>query len=223
VRSAGRQSTGCRYRPGAGAVRRTKAPQTAGRAGAAMCAHATKWQEVSPVTGLCFICGSANTCVFFLDMKYCVFFSAFLSTSSCRLKRASCWTGAPRWGGRLRCWLAAPLPPPQVNLDLLCGADRHPSSLIIPLSLYLGPRLVNVVSLRKRPNSLYLKTNYLRILVLFNLVSSTSFSASAGPLPAPATPAPAAHSAAASPVVPPCAPLLLPLFKYCVFKKNSSF
>jgi hypothetical protein len=27
----------------------------------------------------------------------------------------------------------------------------------VPLSLYLGPRLVNVVSLRKRPNSLYLQ------------------------------------------------------------------
>jgi hypothetical protein len=31
----------------------------------------------------------------------------------------------------------------------------------VPLSLYLGPRLVNVVSLRKRPN--------LRILMLFNI------------------------------------------------------
>jgi hypothetical protein len=27
----------------------------------------------------------------------------------------------------------------------------------VPLSLYLGPRLVNVVSLRKRPSSLYLQ------------------------------------------------------------------
>ena len=31
----------------------------------------------------------------------------------------------------------------------------------VPLSLYLGPRLVNVVSLRKRPNSLYLQRAYI--------------------------------------------------------------
>jgi hypothetical protein len=46
-----------------------------------------------------------------------------------RLIRATGWAGAPRWGGRLRCWLAAPLPLPQTsNLGLQCGADRHPSS-----------------------------------------------------------------------------------------------
>jgi hypothetical protein len=29
------------------------------------------------------------------------------------LIRATGWANAPRWGGRLRCWLAAPLPLPQ--------------------------------------------------------------------------------------------------------------
>jgi hypothetical protein len=41
----------------------------------------------------------------------------------------------------------------QVNLGLQCSAGRHR----VPLSLYLGPRSVNAVSLRKRPNSLYLQ------------------------------------------------------------------
>jgi hypothetical protein len=43
------------------------------------------------------------------------------------LIRATGWANAPRWGGRLRCWLAPP-PPTTSNLDLQCGADRHPSS-----------------------------------------------------------------------------------------------
>ena len=54
--------------------------------------------------------------------------------------------------GRLRCWLAAPLPLPQT---WTCCAVQIVTR--VPLSLYLGPRLVNVVSLRKRPNSLYLQ------------------------------------------------------------------
>ena len=68
------------------------------------------------------------------------------------LIHASCWANAPRWGGRLRCWLAAPLPLPQT---WTCCAVQIVTR--VPLSLYLGPRLVNVVSLRKRPNSLYLQ------------------------------------------------------------------
>jgi hypothetical protein len=68
------------------------------------------------------------------------------------LIHASCWANAPRWGGRLRCWLAAPLPLPQT---WTCRAVQIVTR--VPLSLYLGPRLVNVVSLRKRPNSLYLQ------------------------------------------------------------------
>ena len=74
-----------------------------------------------------------------------------LRVLSC-LIHASCWANAPRWGGRLRCWLAAPLPLPQT---WTCCAVQIVTR--VPLSLYLGPRLVNVVSLRKRPNSLYLQ------------------------------------------------------------------
>jgi hypothetical protein len=58
------------------------------------------------------------------------------------LIRATGWADAPRWGGRLRCWLAAPLPLPQ---QWTCRAVQ--SVTRVPLSLYLGPRLVNVVSL----------------------------------------------------------------------------
>ena len=58
------------------------------------------------------------------------------------LIHASCWANAPRWGGRLRCWLAAPLPLPQT---WTCCAVQIVTR--VPLSLYLGPRLVNVVSL----------------------------------------------------------------------------
>jgi hypothetical protein len=65
------------------------------------------------------------------------------------LIRASCWANAPRWGGRLRCWLAAPLPLPQTSWT--CCAVQIVTR--VPLSLYLGPRLVNVVSLRKRPTA----------------------------------------------------------------------
>ena len=58
------------------------------------------------------------------------------------LIRATGWANAPRWGGRLRCWLAAPLPLPQ---QWTCSAVQIVTR--VPLSLYLGPRLVNVVSL----------------------------------------------------------------------------
>jgi hypothetical protein len=67
---------------------------------------------------------------------------------------ARCWADAPRWGGRQRwCWQAVPLPPPQVYLGLLVvqAATR------VPLSLCLGPRLVNAVSLRKQSNFLCLQ------------------------------------------------------------------
>ena len=74
-----------------------------------------------------------------------------VSNLSC-LIHASCWANAPRWGGRLRCWLAAPLPLPQT---WTCCAVQIATR--VPLSLYLGPRLVNAVSLRKRPNSLSLQ------------------------------------------------------------------
>jgi hypothetical protein len=37
----------------------------------------------------------------------------FMVSLSFCLIHASCWANAPRWGGRLRCWLAAPLPLPQ--------------------------------------------------------------------------------------------------------------
>jgi hypothetical protein len=70
------------------------------------------------------------------------------------LIHASCWANAPRWGGRLRCWLAAPLPLPQTWTWTCCAVQI---ATRVPLSLYLDPRLVNVVSLRKRPNSLYLQ------------------------------------------------------------------
>jgi hypothetical protein len=65
------------------------------------------------------------------------------------LTDASCWANAPRWGGRLRCWHAAPLPLPQT---WTCCAVQIVAR--VPLLLYLGPRLANVVSLRKRPNSI---------------------------------------------------------------------
>jgi hypothetical protein len=58
------------------------------------------------------------------------------------LIHASCWANAPRWGGRLRCWLAAPLPLPQT---WTCSAVQIVTR--VSLSLYLGPRLVNAVSL----------------------------------------------------------------------------
>jgi hypothetical protein len=58
------------------------------------------------------------------------------------LIHASCWANAPRWGGRLHCWLAAPPPLPQT---WTCCAVQIATR--VPLSLYLGPRLVNVVSL----------------------------------------------------------------------------
>ena len=58
------------------------------------------------------------------------------------LTRATGWADAPRWGGRLRCWLATPLPLPQ---QWTCSAVQIATR--VPLSLYLGPRLVNVVSL----------------------------------------------------------------------------
>jgi hypothetical protein len=57
------------------------------------------------------------------------------------LIRATGWANAPRWGGRLRCWLATPLPLPQ---QWTCSAVQIVTR--VPLSLYLGPRLVNVVS-----------------------------------------------------------------------------
>jgi hypothetical protein len=59
------------------------------------------------------------------------------------LIRATGWANAPRWGGRLRCWLATPLPLPQQWTS--CSAVQIVTR--VPLSLYLGPRLVNVVSL----------------------------------------------------------------------------
>jgi hypothetical protein len=119
------------------------------------------------------------------------------------LTHASCWANAPRWGGRLRCWPAAPLPLPQT---WTCCAVQIATR--VPLSLYLGPRLVNVVSLcANDPTPCTCKTNYLRILMLFNIFlhSRRSFASSC------ATPAPATHSTAASPAVPPCVPLVLPL------------
>jgi hypothetical protein len=58
------------------------------------------------------------------------------------LIRATGWANAPRWGGRLRCWLATPLPLPQ---QWTCSAMQIATR--VPLLLYLGPRLVNVVSL----------------------------------------------------------------------------
>jgi hypothetical protein len=39
------------------------------------------------------------------------------------LIHASCWAGAPRWGGRLRCWLAAPLPLPQTWTRTCCAVQ----------------------------------------------------------------------------------------------------
>jgi hypothetical protein len=85
--------------------------------------------------------------------------------------------------------------------QVLVPRSSHPGlpRAEFPYSLHLGPRLINnVVSLRKRPNSLYLQhTTYLHILVL---CSSTYFSTSAGPLPAPATPAPAALTQQRPPV-----------------------
>jgi hypothetical protein len=67
-----------------------------------------------------------------------------LSGTSCLscLIRATGWANAPRWGGRLRCWLVTPLPLPQ---QWTCSAVQIVTR--VPLSLYLGPRLVNVVSL----------------------------------------------------------------------------
>jgi hypothetical protein len=52
------------------------------------------------------------------------------------LIRATGWANAPREGGRLRCWLAAPLPLPQ---QWTCSAVQIVTR--VPLSLYLGPRL----------------------------------------------------------------------------------
>jgi hypothetical protein len=54
-----------------------------------------------------------------------------------------------RWGGRRRCWPAAPLPPPYVYLGLLVVQA-------VTRVLRMGPRLVNVVSLRKQSNFLCL-------------------------------------------------------------------
>jgi hypothetical protein len=55
--------------------------------------------------------------------------------------------------------LLARCPPPTTLSKLLgpwtCSAVQIATR--VPLSLYLGPRLVNAVSLRKRPNSLYLQ------------------------------------------------------------------
>jgi hypothetical protein len=55
---------------------------------------------------------------------------------------AAGWANAPRWGGRLRCWLATPLPLPRT---WTCSAVQIVTR--VPLSLYLGPRLANAVSL----------------------------------------------------------------------------
>jgi hypothetical protein len=51
------------------------------------------------------------------------------------LIRATGWADAPRWGRRLRCWLATPLPLPQ---QWTCSAVQIVTR--VPLSLYLGPR-----------------------------------------------------------------------------------
>jgi hypothetical protein len=60
------------------------------------------------------------------------------------LIRATGWVNAPRWGGRLRCWLATPLPLPQ---QWTCSVVQIVTR--VPLSLYLGPRLVNGDSIPK--------------------------------------------------------------------------
>jgi hypothetical protein len=73
--------------------------------------------------------------------KTASFFCVSCLVLSC-LIRATGWADAPRWGGRLRCWLAAPSPLPQ---PWTCSAVQIVTR--VPLSLYLGPRLVNVVSL----------------------------------------------------------------------------
>ena len=58
-----------------------------------------------------------------------------------------CWANAPRWGWRKPRWPPPRPPPHRVDLGLgpACGAaDRHTR---VPLSLDLGPRLVNMVPL----------------------------------------------------------------------------
>ena len=104
--------------------------------------------------------------------------------------------------GRAAALLARCPPPTTSNLDLLCGADRHPSSPFALSGSSVGQR------------GIFAQTTQLLVpakqTISVSWCSSTSFSTSAGPSPAPATPAPATHSTAASPVVPPCVPLLLP-------------
>jgi hypothetical protein len=99
------------------------------------------------------------------------------------LIRAPCWAGAPRWGGRQRCW---PAPPPPTTLGLLgpaaCGAGRHPSSPVLLSESSVGQRGISA------------QTIQLLVPVTLETIrpyrcSSTSFSTSAGPLPTPATPA----------------------------------
>jgi hypothetical protein len=64
------------------------------------------------------------------------------------LIHASCWAGAPRWGGRLRCWLASPLPLPQTwTCCAVQIADRHPSS---PFALSGSPFALSGSSVGQR-------------------------------------------------------------------------
>ena len=76
-----------------------------------------------------------SRCGFFLFLVCALVLSCLI--------RATGWANAPRWGGRLRCWLATPLPLPQ---QWTCSSAVQIVTRV-PLSLYLGPRLVNVVSL----------------------------------------------------------------------------
>jgi hypothetical protein len=72
------------------------------------------------------------------------------------LIRATGWANAPRWGGRLRCWLAAPLPlpqhcPPAASADRmlfpLCGAIKQQASKQDKVSIFRLKALVQVRAL----------------------------------------------------------------------------
>jgi hypothetical protein len=69
--------------------------------------------------------------------------------------------------GRAAALLARCPPPTTSNLDLLCGADRHPSSSSA-LGLYLGPRLVNVVSKKKTPPTKHIEQLKWSWVILIN-------------------------------------------------------
>jgi hypothetical protein len=69
--------------------------------------------------------------------------------------------------GRAAALLARSPPPTASNVDLLCGADRHPGSPFALSGSSVGQR--GIIAKTTQPAPCTCKTNYLRILMRFNI------------------------------------------------------